>query len=77
MAILGAHEGGEVKLRSSNPAEPPAIDPAFLSHPFDCRVAIEAVREALEFLDTPSLAKHQLRLAEGPQVRSDEEILVS
>ena len=36
----------------------------------------EAVRESLIFLDTPELAKDQVRLAVGPRDRSDEAILV-
>ena len=73
---MGSQAAGEVKLRSGNPKDPPLLDPKFLSHPFDRRVAIEGVREALEFLDLPELAKDQVRLASGPTGRSDEEILV-
>lgn len=67
---------GSVKLRSADPKDPPLIDPNFLSHPYDLRVAIESVREALELLDLPDLAKDRVRLATGPTGRSDEEILV-
>ena len=74
---MGSQVAGEVKLRSGNPNDPPLIDPKFLSHPFDRRVAIESVRETLEFLSLPGLAKDQIRLATGPSGRSDEEILVS
>ena len=73
---MGFQGTGEINLRSGNPDHPPLIDPKFLSHPYDRRVAIEAVRDALEFLDMPYLAKDQIRLATGPEGRSDEEILV-
>lgn len=76
VAFMGFQGTGEVKLRSANPEDPPLIDPKFLSHPYDRRVAIEAVRDALQFLDMPYLAKDQIRLATGPKGRSDEEILV-
>ena len=68
---------GSVTLSSANPKDPPSIDPKFLAEPFDRRVAIEAVRETLELLDSPGLAKDQVRLATGPEDRSDEAILVS
>ena len=68
---------GDVDLRSANPADPPLIDPKFLSHPYDRRVAIESVRDALKFLDMPYLAKDQAGLATGPSGKGDEEILVS
>ena len=74
---MGGQAAGEVKLRSGDPKDPPLLDPKFLSHPFNRRVAIESVREALEFLDLPGLAKDQIRLATGPTGRSDDEILVN
>ena len=77
VTFMGGQATGEVKLRSKDPKDPPLIDPKFLSHPYDRRVAIESVREALEFLDLPNLAKDQVRLAKGPAGRSDEEILVN
>ena len=63
-------------LSSPDPKDPPVIDPKFLAEPFDRRVAIEAVRETLALLDSPEVAKHQVRLAVGPKDRSDEGILV-
>ena len=77
LAFMNGQAAGEVKLSSKDPKDPPLLDPKFLSHPFDRRVAIESVREALEFFDMPGLAKDQVRLATGPQLRSDEEILVN
>ena len=73
---MGGQAAGEIKLRSGDPKDPPLLDPKFLSHPFDRRVVIKSVREALELMDLPSLAKDQVRLATGPARRSDEEILV-
>ncbi|KAM0803866.1 glucose-methanol-choline oxidoreductase [Usnea florida] len=75
VAFMGGQAAGEVKLRSGNPKDPPLVDPKFLNHPFDRRVAIESVREAFELLDLPALAKDQIRLARGPIGRSDEDIL--
>ncbi len=81
IAIAAAFDGnyaarGTVTLRSQFPQDPPVIDPKFLAEPFDRRVAIEAVRESLELLDSPDLAKDQVRLAAAPEDRSDEAILV-
>lgn len=77
VAFMGGQAAGEVKLRSKDPKDPPLINPNFLSHPYDRRVAIEAIRGALDFLDLPGLAKDRVRLATGPTGRSDEEILVN
>ena len=72
----GSRGDGEVVLQSSDPRDPPLIDPKFLSHPFDRRTAIEAVRKTLEFIDTPSLATDQNRLIAGPEKLDDQSILV-
>lgn len=76
VAFNGNHGDGEITLKSSDPNDPPLINPKFLSHPFDRRVAIESVRETLEFMNTPSIAKDQDRLIAGPTGPNDEEILV-
>ena len=77
VAFMGGQAAGEVKLRSRDPKDPPLINPKFLSHPYGRRVALESMREALEFLDLPNLAKDQVRLAAGPTGRGDEEILTN
>lgn len=74
---MGAESSGTVTLQSTDPKDPPIIDPQFLSHPFDRRVAIECVRDALDFLDQPFLAQDRERLVHGPKGLSDDEILVS
>ena len=67
---------GSVSLKSADPKDPPVIDPKFLVEPYDRRVAIEAVRETLKLIDSPHMAKGQVRLATGPENRTDEAILV-
>lgn len=76
MAFTGNHGDGEITLQSSDPNDPPRINPNFLLHPFERRVAIESVRETLNFMDTPSLVNDQDRLIAGPTGRTDDEILV-
>ena len=73
---MGAQGTGSVSLRSPNPKDPLLIDPQFLTHPFDRRVAIESVREVLKLLNLEALAKDRIRLATGPRGDSDEDILV-
>lgn len=48
---------GNLQLRSRNPREPPLIDPQYLKHPLDRRVAIETLREILRLTKTDALAK--------------------
>ncbi|KAL8772284.1 MAG: hypothetical protein Q9209_002496 [Squamulea sp. 1 TL-2023] len=77
VAFPGNFATGSVKLSTSDVKDPPVIDPSFLSHPFDRRVAIESVRETLDFLKQPLMAKGSLRFAAGPEGEADDDILVS
>lgn len=75
VVIAATETGGEIKLRSTNPFDEPLIDPKYLSHPFSRYVAVQAIRETLEYFRTPSLAKDTISLACGPKGESDEEIM--
>lgn len=76
VAFPGTQGNEQIKLESNDPTKQPVIDPKFLVHPFDRRVAIESVRETLEFLEKPLFAKDILGWAAGPVGRTDAEILV-
>lgn len=71
---------GSVTLRSSNPSDHPKIDSNLINHPFDRRVLIEAVRKAMEFLNTPVFREKTVKMIgvpEGGVKASDDEIWVS
>ncbi|RDB27619.1 Pyranose dehydrogenase 1 [Hypsizygus marmoreus] len=52
--VLSATSRGSVKLRSSNPFDPPLIDPALLKSKFDKVAMREAVKTARKFLSAPA-----------------------
>ncbi|MGL6208776.1 MAG: GMC family oxidoreductase [Paracoccaceae bacterium] len=56
VCVLRPHSTGEITLQSSNPATPPAIDPAFLSDPRDLATLLKGARLTEAMLDTPPLA---------------------
>lgn len=66
---------GSLTLRSSDPSVPPAIDPAFLSDPYDWEISMEGFRWGREMLATkayqPYIKREHLP---GAQVRTDAEI---
>jgi len=66
---------GTVTLHSSNPVDPPIIDPKFLTNPFDRRVIIDGLRQTMEMLSAPVFAATTLEKV-GPKDSSDEEIWV-
>lgn len=68
---------GEVTLASSNPADLPLVDPKLLSHPYDRRAAIEALRAMMDLLEAPVFAKNTIKMIGCPKSRSDEDCLVS
>ncbi|KAL3420704.1 glucose-methanol-choline oxidoreductase [Phlyctema vagabunda] len=66
---------GYVRLASADPKDPPLVDPQLLSHPFDRRVAIEALRSVMDLLEAPVFQKETVKMIGGPKSRSDADIL--
>ena len=66
---------GSVTLRSSDPSKPPAIDPNFLSDPYDWDISLEGFKWGREMLATKAYAPFIKREhMPGANVRSDAEI---
>ncbi|KAJ5713039.1 glucose-methanol-choline oxidoreductase [Penicillium malachiteum] len=59
---------GTVTIRSKNPRDLPVVDPNFLSHPFDRRIAIESVRMALKIARSKAYQGTIERLVHGPDL---------
>ncbi|KAL5086704.1 hypothetical protein Trisim1_008787 [Trichoderma cf. simile WF8] len=55
--LLNEQSRGEVTLQSADPNVPLKFDPNFLSHPFDERVCIEALRAGMAAIRHPLFAK--------------------
>lgn len=66
---------GTISLRSANPRDLPLIDPKFLEHPYDRRIAIETVRQALKIGRAKSYQTEIQRMVHGPVGDDDESIL--
>ncbi|HSD76848.1 MAG TPA: GMC family oxidoreductase N-terminal domain-containing protein [Solirubrobacteraceae bacterium] len=67
---------GSVWLRSGDPLEPPAIDPAYLTAKEDVRVLLDGVRLARRLLATRALAPHvRAELLPGADAQSDEQLV--
>lgn len=66
---------GSVTLRTADPTDPPAIDPNFLSDPYDLKISTEGFKWGRRILAAPSL-KEFITSEElpGADVRTDEEI---
>jgi choline dehydrogenase len=73
--VLQPRSRGSVRLRSANPLDPPAIDPAFLQDDADAAVLIEGVKLSRKIARGRALS-HWLEdeRAPGDEVQSDEEI---
>lgn len=70
-----AQARGEVTLQSADPDAPLKFDPKFLSEPFDRRVAIEALRDALRVAKHEDYTKNNVAMVAGPKGDSDEDLL--
>lgn len=60
--ILRPKSRGYVRLRSSNPYEPPLIDPRYLTHAHDVKVMVEAMKFSISLGETPIFRKHGAKL---------------
>jgi choline dehydrogenase-like flavoprotein len=67
---------GTVSLRSKNPRDLPVIDPNFLSHPFDRRIAIESVRAAMLPGETAAYKDVIEEMVHGPSDVSDDDSIL-
>ncbi|HYM71734.1 MAG TPA: choline dehydrogenase [Stellaceae bacterium] len=67
---------GEIKLKSANPADPPAMIPNYLSDPVDQRTIVEGLKLCRRLLAHPSLARFIAgEFQPGPTVQTDAELL--
>ncbi|KAK2795978.1 hypothetical protein FQN51_009523 [Onygenales sp. PD_10] len=73
--MYNAQSRGELRLRSADPNVPLLVDPKFLSHPFDRRVAIDSLRDAMRVAKHPSFTKDKLAELAAPKSESDEDLL--
>jgi len=68
---------GHIRLKTANPADPPAIAPHYLTTDEDRRVAADSLRVARRIVAQPALAKYQpVEYLPGPSVGDDEESLI-
>ncbi|HEY4920439.1 MAG TPA: GMC family oxidoreductase N-terminal domain-containing protein [Xanthobacteraceae bacterium] len=68
---------GHIRLKTANPADPPAIAPHYLTTDEDRRVAASSLRVARRIVAQPALAKyHPVEFLPGPSIGDDEASLV-
>jgi choline oxidase len=75
--VLHSRSVGRVTLRSSNPEDPPIIDPRYFTDPegWDEMVMLEGIKLARRIARQPALARWVKREVEpGPDVQADEEL---
>jgi choline dehydrogenase-like flavoprotein len=73
-AIMNPLSCGSIRLTSADPSVPALIDPAYISHPYDRRVAIEALRKTMQFSRAPTFAALTKKVIQGPASDSDDDI---
>ncbi|KAL8712693.1 MAG: hypothetical protein Q9220_003225 [cf. Caloplaca sp. 1 TL-2023] len=66
---------GTVSISSANPADPPLIDPAYLTHPADVEVAIAGIRRTRDIWAQMAGVTIGAETLPGPNVTSNEAIL--
>jgi choline dehydrogenase len=66
---------GSLTLRSADPTVPPAIDPAFLTDPYDWKISLEGFKWGREMLATKAYAPYvKKEHMPGAEVKTDKQI---
>ncbi|KAJ5646087.1 hypothetical protein N7490_002459 [Penicillium lividum] len=73
--LFNAQTRGEVTLQSSDPDAPLHFNPKFLAHPFDRRLAIEALRDSFRVAKHESYTKDNVAELAMPEGETDEDLL--
>ncbi|KAJ5719869.1 hypothetical protein N7493_006747 [Penicillium malachiteum] len=73
--LFNAQTRGEVTLQSSDPDAPLLFNPKFLAHPFDRRLAIEALRDSFRVAKHEAYTKDNVAEMAMPKDESDEVLL--
>ncbi len=60
--ILRPKSVGYIKLRTSNPYDPPIIEPRYLTHPHDIKSMVEAMRISIKVGLSPPFKKYNAKL---------------
>ena len=67
---------GEIRLKSANPADPPAVHPNYLTAATDQRTIVAGLKICRELLASPQLAHFiESEFQPGPEIQSDAELL--
>ncbi|MBB6193579.1 choline dehydrogenase-like flavoprotein [Sphingobium wenxiniae] len=75
---LRTESRGEIRIRSADPRDPPAIQANFLTTDYDRRVIIDMFRYVRKLLAQPQLERFLVEEAfPGPAVQTDEEIIAA
>jgi choline dehydrogenase len=70
------HSRGYIRIKSSNPFDPPELQPNYLSATYDQRALVAGLKLVRRFLSTPELAHYvECETAPGPDVVTDDQLL--
>jgi choline dehydrogenase-like flavoprotein len=74
--LMNPQSRGQVTLASNNPKDAPLIDVGYLSHSFDKRAMLLAIKESMMLFENSTLAKYFKGYVLGPKSSSDEDVKV-
>lgn len=63
--VVYAESRGDMKLRSSDPLDPPLIYPDYFTNKKDLSVLLEGIKKISKLVDAPSMRKQDLRLEQA------------
>ncbi|KAH6912227.1 hypothetical protein BKA70DRAFT_829049 [Coprinopsis sp. MPI-PUGE-AT-0042] len=76
LILISQHSRGSVKIRSSNPFDPPLIDPSWFTHPFDMAAIKLGLKQTVsKFFGPPVFTGLLGPINPNPDTLSDEEFI--
>jgi choline dehydrogenase len=73
---LRPHSRGDIRIRGTDPLQPPSIRPNYLSDPLDQRTAVAAVRAARAMADAPAMRDYVRREVKPGRQDADDATLL-
>jgi choline dehydrogenase-like flavoprotein len=74
--LMNPQSRGQVSLSSANPTDSVLIDPGYMTHVFDEKAMLDAIKETMNFFQNSAVGEYFRNYILAPKSVSDEHIIV-
>ena len=76
IAGMNSQSRGDIRLISSNPKDPPLINPNYFADPYDLINLKEGIRVGMSLMKTPTMKDRYIQPILAPNSESDKDLVV-